>query len=112
MKEVEKLKFLGDIISHSPEESIHDTVLKRQGIVKQSIIEIRTLIEDRRASSIGGINLAFSLWETVVSSLLYNSETWLRIPKKTMKVLKDIFNTFYSTIFRIGKGTPIIYYYW
>ena len=26
--------------------------------------------------------------------------------------MKDIFNTFYSTIFQIGKGTPIINYYW
>ena len=112
MKEVKNLKFLGDIISTTPEESIHKTVLKRQAIVKQTIIEIRTIIEDTRASNIGGINLAFDLWETVISSLLYNAETWLNIPKKTIKLLKNIFSCFYSCIFRIGRGTPIVNYYW
>ena len=113
IKEVGTVKILGDCVSSTPKESIHNTVLKRLGIVKRTIIEIRMIIEDTRASKIGGINLAFTLWNsTVVPSLLYNAETWIEIPKKTFELLQNLFNYFYSCIFRIGQGTPKVNYYW
>ena len=55
MKLVETLKFLGDVISHSPEDSIHKTVLKRLGVDKQTMTEIRTIIEHIRAKYLVGI---------------------------------------------------------
>ena len=46
----------------------------------------RAVIEDRRASTIGGINIAFEIWEaSVLSMLAFNSETWINIPKKRLK---------------------------
>ena len=73
----------------------------------------RAVIEDRRASTIGGINIAFEIWEaSVLSMLAFNSETWINIPKKTVKVLNDLVNSFFRSIFRIGTGCPVTNFYW
>ena len=81
--------------------------------MKQSIFEIRAIIEDSRASEIGGMNLAFEIWEAaVIPMLFYNSGSWTNISGKTMKVLNNIFNSFYRVIFRIGAGCPIPNFYW
>ena len=62
MKEVNILKYLGDFLGQSLEESVHQTVLQRIGLAKHSIYEIRAIIEDARATKLGGINIAYSLW--------------------------------------------------
>ena len=61
MKEVNAIKFLGDYITHNHEESIHLTIMKRVGDVKQAVLEIRAVVEDRSAKHIGGINIAFDI---------------------------------------------------
>ena len=76
------MKYLGDYISHSLEESVHQTVMRRLGVAKQAIYEIRTVIEDRRASHIGGINIAFEIWEaSVLPMLFFNGGTWTNVQK-------------------------------
>ena len=113
MKRVKVLKYLGENLSFSSEESVHQTVLQRVGSVKHSIYELRAIIEDRRAQSLGGLNIAFTVWEqSLVPALLHNSDTWGTVPKKTMKLLTGVFNSFYQSIFRIGTGTPWPNYYW
>ena len=44
--------------------------------------------------------------------LAYNSETWGKIPRKTLKALNDLFSLFYRKIFRIRNGSPITNFYW
>ena len=113
MKEVKALKCLGDHVSNSLEESVHLTVTKRLGIARQAIYEIRAIIEDRRAEGIGGMNLAFEIFHSsVLGMILHNCESWCSIPKKTIKVLDNLFLLFFRTIFRIGIGTPIVNFFW
>ena len=113
MQEVNIIKYLGDYLSVSLEDSVYQTVLKRAGIVKQSIYEIRAIIEDRRANQIGGINLAFEMWDAaVIPMLFFNSESWTNMSRKTFKVINSLFNSFYRVIFRIGTGCPIPNFYW
>ena len=77
MKEVKVMKHLGDYISFTSEDSVQQTVLKRIGIARQSISEIKAIVEDVRAEHNGGNNLAFSLWDGAVTSmLLHNGESW------------------------------------
>ena len=112
MEEVKEIKFLGDYIGPSCEESIHTTVSKRISIAKQTINEIRTIIEDRRAKSIGGINIAFDIFNAaVIPMVLNNGETWWNMKKKTLKALNGLFNYFFRLIFRIGSGCPVINFY-
>ena len=106
------IKFLGDYVCFSPQESVYQTVLRTKGLARQAMYEIRSVVEDARASHIGGINVALALWEgAVVPMLLYNSETWVDISSKTWKILNGIFNDFYCCLFRIGTGCPVIGFY-
>ena len=99
MKETKTLKYLGDSLSFSLEESAHQTVMKRVGIVKQTILDIRTVIEDTRANKLGAINVAFNIWEQALSPMiLQNSESWIGLTKKTLRVLDDLFQGFSQKI--------------
>ena len=74
MKKVKVLKYLGDSISHSSDESVHQTIVQRIGLIKHSIQELRAIVEDRRAQCLGGLNVAFTVWElSIVPTLLHNS---------------------------------------
>ena len=113
MKEVVCLKYLGDSLCSTVEESIHQTVIKRIGIAKKAVFEVRAVIEDKRSNKIGGFNVALEIWDAaIVPMLLNNCESWLSIPKKTLKVLDDLFNIFYRSLFRIGSGCPKANLYW
>ena len=113
LKEVEEIKFLGDYLCNSLGEAVHKTVMKRLGMAKQAIYEIRTVVEDKRARSIGGINLAFDLWSSsVIPMILYNGETWTEVLPKTFKVLNDLFLSFLHITFRIGTGCPKVILFW
>ena len=108
MPEVKVLKYLGEFLSFSSEESVHQTVLNRVKVATQSIYEIRAVVEDFRAQHLGGINVAYDIWETaVIGMVLYNSETWDIIQNRTMKILNNLFNEFHRIIWRIGVGCPI-----
>ena len=40
------------------------------------------------------------------------SISWDMVPKKSLKMLKDLFLLFFRVIFRIGTGTPIVNFFW
>ena len=80
---VKAIKYLGDYLTYSLENSVHETVVKRAAVAKRAIYEIRTVIEDTRAEMFGAVNLAFDIWETsVLSMVLFNSESWTSMSKK------------------------------
>ena len=77
MKKVKVLRYLGDSVSHSNEESVHQTIVQRVGLIKHSILELRAIVEDRRVQCLGGLNVVFVVWEqSIVPTLLHNSDTW------------------------------------
>ena len=99
MKETEELIYLGDYLLSNLEDSVHVTVLKRINVVKQTILDIRTVIEDTRAEKLGSINVAFNIWDQAILGMLtHNAETWVGISKKTLKVLDNLFHTFNQKI--------------
>ena len=113
MKETKALKYLGDFWSYDLADSVHQTVLRRLGFAKQAIYEIRAIVEDTRASKIGGINIAFTIWDAaIIPMILHNAEMFTNMRKKTLNLLKNLFNEFYRAIFRISSGCPQVGYYW
>ena len=71
MKEEKTNKYLGLQLSFSVQESVTDTVNSRIGLAKRSIYEIRCIVEDSRANSLGAIQVGLDLWRgSVLSSLL------------------------------------------
>ena len=104
---------MGENLSFYLEESFHQTVIKRVAIAKHAIFEIRSVIEDTRAKILGSVNIAFMIWETaIIPMLAFNSECWIGISKKTIKILDDLFHTFCRAIFRVSTGCPIPCFYW
>ena len=113
MKEVKVLKYLGDHLSFSLEDSAHQTVVKRAAVAKMACYEIRTIIEDSRADRMGALDLAFTFWEqSVVPMLIFNCESWLSLQKKTIRILDNLFHTFCRIIFRVSAGCPVLSFYW
>ena len=113
MKEVKVLKYLGDYLGPSLEESAHQTVIKRAAVAKMAIYEVRNIIEDSRADKMGALNLAFTFWEqSILTMLTFNCESWLSISKKTFRVLDNLFHTFCRIIFRVSTGCPVPSFYW
>ena len=83
MKEEKVIKYLGDSLTSSLEESVHQTVTKRAAIARHAIHEIRNVIEDTRAERMGALNIAFVLWEQgLMSMILHNSEDWVSMMMK------------------------------
>ena len=95
MKETETLKYLGDYLLSDLGDSVHVTVLKRVNAVKQTILDIRTVIEDTRAERLGSMNVAFNIWDQAILGMLtHNAETWVGITKKTIRILDNLFHSF------------------
>ena len=87
--------------------------LRRIGIAKLAVVEIVRIVEDSRASKVGGINAGFDMFESsVLPSLLHNCETWDYISKKTVRTLDNYFNYFLRKILRVCTGAPIPQLYW
>ena len=63
--------------------SVNNTINNRIGLAKHSIYEIRAIVEDTRATRLGGINVALDIFNAaIVPRILHNGETWYNIPKK------------------------------
>ena len=113
MKEAKVLKYLGENLSFDLKDSVHQTVLKRIGVAKKTIYEIRAVIEDSRAEKLGAIGLAFDIWEmALIPMITNNAGTWINMSRKTIKVLDNLFHSFCQTIYRVGVGCPIPNFYW
>ena len=56
-----------------------------------AIVEIKTIINDYRINTPGGLNTGIMLWElSVIPMILNNSETWNDIDGDTLKSLEDL----------------------
>ena len=86
MKQVTALKFLSDYLTADLHESVHTTVIRRLGVAKHLIYELRTVIEDTRATKLGAMNVAFDIWNLgILPMVLHNSSTRMEIGKKNLE---------------------------
>ena len=91
MKEVENNKYLSCLLAPTVSQSVTDTVNSRIGLARRAVYEIRTIVEDSRAGTIGSFLVGMNLWEmSVIPMLLFSSQVWSEIPDKTMRKLEDI----------------------
>ena len=109
MKEATQEKYLGDQIHMlCNAESVLATVKSRAGQVSAAIFEIRSVIEDCRADTIGGVMAGINIWEiSVVPYLLNNSSVWGEVPKKALEILNNLQNNFYRNLLGTPRSTPI-----
>ena len=102
-------KYLGDMICSSGlAGSVHATVVRRRGNVVINILETRAVVDDCRASIVGGITAGLEIWElAILPYLLNNSETWAEMSKATLEMLEKIQQMFYRTILATPRTCPI-----
>ena len=113
MEEVTSNKYLWCLLASSVRQSVTGTVNLRINLAKRAIYEIRTIVEDSRADSIGAIQLGLDLWRgSVLSSLLSGCEVWMDMSPKTLKKLEDTNSLFLPNLFGVSKrGCPTVSLY-
>ena len=113
MKRSDCEKYLGDYLSSSLSDSVFETIKRRKGHCIKLINEIKLTIEDCRGQSLGGLLTGMRIWNmAVVPFLFYNSECWVEMPNKALKILDSIQNSFFRALFAICVGCPIPAFYW
>ena len=102
-------KYLGDMLSSAGlADSAHATVLKRKGQVISSILDTKAVVEDCRATVLGGIVSGLDIWElAILPYLLNNSETWTKLSKKTIGVIDDLQLMFFRYLLATPRTCPI-----
>ena len=112
MKRKTHEKYLGEILCSGLAESVIATVKKRKGQVMLAINEIASIVSDTRANTIGGIEVATTIWELAVIPYLLNSaDTWFGINNKAMEMLNHIHNTFLQRILKVSSACiPLMYW--
>ena len=101
-------KWLGDIFHQDGlAASVSATIEDRVPKVKGAMYEAAAIVEDWRSQCVGGFRSAVDLWElAILPTLLYNSETWVHIPKVAEDRLEDLQAYFMRLILRVPQGTP------
>ena len=89
-------------------DSAHATVLKRKGQVISSILDTKAVVEDCRATVLGGIVSGLDIWElAILPYLLNNSETWTELSRKTIEALDDLQLMFFRYLLSTPRTCPI-----
>ena len=101
-------KWLGDMFHQDGlAASVTATIEDREPKIKGALYEAAAIVDDWRAQCIGGFRSAVDLWElAILPTLLYNSETWVHIPKVAVDKLEDLQLFFVRLILRVPQGTP------
>ena len=88
-------KYLGDFIHTSgPAGSVHCTISNRYGRIMSGILETRSIIDDCRVNTVGGLQSGIDYWETAyLPSLINNCQTWTDISEDSLKMLDCLQNT-------------------
>ena len=73
------------------EASVDATVKHRIGKVKGIMYEVAAIMVDMRMQAMGGMEVAWQIWErSIVPALLANCGSWVGISKTTLKTLNDL----------------------
>ena len=103
-------KWLGDIFHQSGlAESVLATIQDREPKVKAACYEAAAIVEDWRAQCVGGFCSALDLFElAILPTLMYNSDTWVDIPKEAEEKLENLQLFYVRLVLRVPQGTPKI----
>ena len=102
-------KYLGDYFHCGGlAKSVETTVSKRYGVALNSILELKSVIEDFRMHKLGGISSGIDIFNmAILPALIYNCETWLEAPKKTIERLDHLQNILMRCLLAVPNSAPI-----
>ena len=101
-------KYLGDYLhSGGLSKSVEVTVAKRYGVCLHKVMELKSVIEDFRMHSLGGIKVGLEIFNlTILPHLIYNADTWLEIDEKTITRLESLQKTMLRSLLSVPNSTP------
>ena len=101
-------KYLGDYLhSGGLSKSVDVTVTKRYGVCLHRILELKSVIEDFRMHSLGGIKVGLEIFNlAILPTLLYNADTWVQIEDKTINRLESLQKTLLRSLLCVPTSTP------
>ena len=89
------------------------TVDKRYGACLHAILELKSVIEDFRMHSLGGIKVGFDIFNlAILPALIYNADTWYEMNTKTIKRLENLQNIFMRCMLSVPNSTPMAALNW
>ena len=108
IKVAESDKWLGDYLhTGGLAESVLETIRQREGKGNGAAVEIVNIVDDWRASIVGGFVTGLFLWESCcIPSLLYNAGSWLHLSKEAEKRLDGLQLWYLRILLRQGQGVP------
>ena len=110
----EEEKYLGEYLhSEGLSKSIEVTVNKRYGKCIKSVIELKSVIDDFRMHSLGGISAGLNIFKMAILPVItYNSSTWYEINKKTSKKLENLQHILQRCLLGASNSTPLLAMSW
>ena len=101
-------KYLGDFIHcGGVAKSAEETVIQRVGKMFSASNEIKSIVEDCRSTTLGGLKVGLDIWETAyVPSLLNNCSTWMEIQQPIIDKLEDLQYSLYRSLLNVPYTTP------
>ena len=94
-------------------KSVEATVSKRYGACLHKILEIKSVIEDFRMHSLGGIKVGLEIFNlAILPQLLYNSDTWFEITDQTINRLESLQCILLHCLLCVPNSTPIAALSW
>ena len=108
MKEKQHDVYLGDTLSGKGlAASVEDTITQRLGKAKGLMYEVAAIMKDQRMQAMGGMQVAWEIWErSLVPALLANCGSWVGIPKTALKTLNSTQSLYCRLIYSCPDSTP------
>ena len=79
----------------------------RKGLTCRAMFDIRTIVDDCRSVTAGGVSAGLMIWEmAVIPTLLNNAECWYDVSKSTVDELELLQTRFLKHLLAVGSGCP------
>ena len=107
-------KYLGDYLhTGGLAKSVEVTVNKRYGVCLNEVLELKSVLDDFRMQSLGGIKVGIEIFNlAILPKLIYNSETWIEMNEKAIKRLDNLQNIFMRCVLSVPNSTPMAALNW
>ena len=101
--------YLGDVLGSNASDSVSLPIKRRTGLIKKTIFEIKSIVEDTRSRVTGGIETGILLWNSfVLPYMLWNSGSWLQIRQRDVDSLVKLQNLFLGQLLLIQKCPSLL----
>ena len=107
-------KYLGDYLHMGGlSKCVEATVAKRYGACLHKILELKSVIEDFRMHSLGGIKVGMEIFKlAILPQLLYNSDTWVEMTEQTVNRIESLQRILLRCLLCVPNSTPVAALSW